>query len=480
MCGIIFGANTSTTIKGKKQKPININNIILNQYEDQESRGSKGFGILRINKNKKIEIDRACEPTKFMLDLYLKPSTMILAHHRQPTATENKIKQTHPIKVSNDMLNFDYYVVHNGLINNDDELRKIHMKLGFKYTTDCYEKRYQNYELKWNDSEAIAIELALFIENKIEKIRTNNGAAFTLIQVDKKTETAKKVFFGRNGSYSCLKMSKTRGNILISSEGKGNPVKENKLYSFDVKDPNMKLTSKNIPFGEIVKYVPPEKETTIPKGMENPRIAQEIISFEDGKTADEKEKEIKGNMITVVRNWININEDIVYDLIKTDPIFTDKKYKERRCEDFSNVIKGESTTVIKQEIEAELGEEEERISDIITNFKELCLTQKVTDEEKNFYLSQIANILTTMETLTNLASIRHADALEEELDDAMNSYTSEDRLLYDNLTGGIKREKRVERLLEKPQNNSFGFRRNQLDDDDEEAYYRSMGGFPIC
>jgi len=46
---------------------------------------------------------------------------MIIAHHRYPTSTKNLINQTHPIQVSNELLEHDYLVIHNGVITNDAE-----------------------------------------------------------------------------------------------------------------------------------------------------------------------------------------------------------------------------------------------------------------------------------------------------------------------------------------------------------------------
>ena len=123
MCGLIAAFNTSN----KK-----VNNIIINQYQDQYSRGVQGYGIIRISDTQKVEIDRACEATKFLLDLYMKDSNMIIAHHRHPTSTDNKMDQTHPMIISNKMLKKDYYIIHNGIVSNDKELKKKHEELGFK------------------------------------------------------------------------------------------------------------------------------------------------------------------------------------------------------------------------------------------------------------------------------------------------------------------------------------------------------------
>lgn len=434
MCGIIAGFNTTTprAKNAKATKAGNINDFIINQYEDQYNRGQKGFGIIRIAKNGKVEVDRATEPQKFLLDLYMKPATMIIAHHRTPTSTENKIQQTHPMKVSNKKLKFDYYVVHNGLISNDDELKKKHEELGFEYTTKCLEYVSQYYKKdpkeKWNDSEAIAIELALFIEGKITTIRTDNSAAFVVLQVGKKTGIAQKCFFGRNGFSSALNMSKSRGTMLISSEGKGDEVKENKLYSFNVRDEKMKLDSKNIVFKKEEKKVEIETEKTVAKHHASCRCrecdaADPTKEANDSKTESsvtiipiENEKpKVFDKVITAVRSWIDLDVDPIMDLDLDNAVFADKRYKENLCEEFKYQLKGCSAGAIKNQISDMLDEEVEKIEELIGNFKDICQSNKIEDAERNFFLAQIATFFKSMEAITDIASEEYqkAQAIED-------------------------------------------------------------------
>lgn len=242
MCGIIAAFKT-----GKKKKPVN--SFIINQFQDQISRGKEGFGIIRINQ-KSFEIDRATEPCKFLLDLYQNPSAMIIAHHRMPTSTANKLSQTHPILVSNSLLTHDYLIVHNGVIYNDEEIKKEHEKLDFKYQTEIettsnygeYYYRRQNF----NDSEVMAIEMALFIEGKIKGIRTRGSQAFIALQIEKKSQKPALVFFGRKDNP--LKMLREKNTLSLSSEGLGNQIEESVLYSFKVNDTKMKLQERKIEF----------------------------------------------------------------------------------------------------------------------------------------------------------------------------------------------------------------------------------------
>lgn len=439
MCGIIAGFNTTTpkAKNAKATKAEQINDGILTQYEDQYNRGQKGFGLIRIEPNGKINIDRATEPTKFLLDLYMKPATMIIAHHRQPTSTENKIQQTHPIHVSNKLLKFDYYAVHNGLISNDEELKKKHEELGFQYTTKCMEFTSQYYRKdakeKWNDSEAIAIELALFIEGKIKAIRTDNSAAFVILQVNKKTNIAQRCFFGRNGFSSALNMSKSRGKLFISSEGQGDEIKENKLYSFNIRDEKMKLDSRVIPFKKEEKPKEIEIEKTTQghhasckcidcvKADPSKKSSTAITDVSIIPVEDEKDT-TQGKVITSVRSWVDLEKDPVLDLDFDAAIFTDKNYKETACEEFRYKIKGSNTNTITSVLDDTLDEEIEKIADLCTNFKEICTTNKIELPERNFFISQIANLFKTMEAITDIASDEFLIAQQKEDEDDIRDY----------------------------------------------------------
>jgi predicted glutamine amidotransferase len=161
---------------------------------------------------------------------------MIMLHHRMPTSSENKISQTHPILVNNGSLKHKYLVVHNGVINNEDEMREKHMnQLGFVYTTD---RTTDTGKEEFNDSEALAIEVARFVEKQTSKIESIGSAAFIAYEIDKKTNKLLNVHFCRNSSP--LKLSMTRNKIRLSSEGEGEDVKENTMYSFSIKDFKLK------------------------------------------------------------------------------------------------------------------------------------------------------------------------------------------------------------------------------------------------
>jgi len=235
MCGIIGAFH-------QKNKD-NVNQEVVDIFEEQCDRGMKGFGVVGINGHSKPVILRSTEPAKFMFDLHKKGYNMMLVHHRTPTSTPNYLQQTHPILVSHEELKSDFLIVHNGIISNDIELEETHYKLGYGYTT-YYQESESKY--KFNDSESLAIEVARFIESKSKEIGTLGSAAFIALEMDKETEKVIQVHFGRNDR-NPLNLAATKGRILLSSEGKGSEVKPFMLYSFEPKG-DMKLKKRKMPF----------------------------------------------------------------------------------------------------------------------------------------------------------------------------------------------------------------------------------------
>lgn len=238
MCGIICAINTGTNT-------IPVNDAVLLQFEDQKERGMNGFGIIKIKDEGTYKIDRATEGYKFMWDIHADPVRKMIIHHRTPTSSDNRINQTHPIVVDNGSLKYKYYVVHNGIIQNDDEMKKEHESLGFIYSTQ--------EGTKFNDSECVAIEVARFIEKQIDKIGARGSATFVCIQIDKKTDKVIKLFFGRNTNP--LKMAKTRGKLFLSSTGQGNDIEADTLYECKL-DEDMKLSKRNMKFTEWIVTTP--------------------------------------------------------------------------------------------------------------------------------------------------------------------------------------------------------------------------------
>ncbi|MFA7301786.1 MAG: hypothetical protein WC069_05770 [Candidatus Shapirobacteria bacterium] len=437
MCGIIAAFNTNP-----KRKIESANDFVIDQYQEQFERGTRGFGIIRIDKKREIEIDRACEPTKFLMDLYTKKSNMIIAHHRTPTSTENKLNQTHPMYVSDKSLKHDYLVVHNGIVGNTKELHDKHEKLGFIYNTEySRELDYPNYTYKqdkWNDSESIAIEIALFIENKTEEIEMDNNAAFIVLQLEKKTLKAKEVFFGRNGIGSCLNMSKSKGKLRISSEGEGEEVEVNKLFSFKVADIKMKLSKRDMEFKkkEVEKPITPtnwpQGKTFLPAISPSTSVNTLLNALNNEKVDKEPESLTEAEVETEVyepRAWVTAEtwerdgEYLIY------PIQQNKGYLEEAKRDLSERMKNQTSMSMTHIIDDFMDEQIEAITDLVVEYKNQLMTRRF-NQKTDFteYTTQFFKMIKTIRECADAAENEYIETVntetEEEIADYNGTYNS--------------------------------------------------------
>ena len=219
MCGII-------AVIAKHGDMEKAREAMLEQYENQYSRGTRGFGLIEVTP-KSTRIRRATEPVKALIDITRSTAGILLFHHRTPTSTENTLATTHPMLVSNPELESDWYICHNGTIRNADELKKKHEALGYIYTTKHksnthYESAYWD---KFNDSEALAIELARYLEHKTKEVEWNGAAAFIGVKVNKKTGKPGLITYGK-GEGNPLQMKETPDNLIIASDIPGENVYE--------------------------------------------------------------------------------------------------------------------------------------------------------------------------------------------------------------------------------------------------------------
>lgn len=218
-------------------------------YEKQKGRGTQGFGCVAFTDNRIDNVFRSSKESDIFRDMRDLTSTSILFHHRFPTSTPNFKEASHPIFVSNPRLQFDYYVVHNGVITNDDSLKEKHEKLGYKYTTEMslvktsiwktLGEEYQESkvdDVQYNDSEAMAIELAESIESNDKEVRAYGSMAFICIQCTKKTETQESsivnIFYGRNTNPLILEDNGMY--FKLSSEGNGEEIESHKLFKYNL------------------------------------------------------------------------------------------------------------------------------------------------------------------------------------------------------------------------------------------------------
>ena len=395
MCGLL----TAINIANKRQKTESVNEWILNQYQDQYTRGQKGFGIILIDKKNKVTIKRATEPLKFLLDLNTNESEMILAHHRTPTSTENKIKQTHPIVVKHKSLKHDYLVIHNGIISNDDLVKEMHEKLGFIYTTET--EKISNWQT-FNDSEAVAIEAVRFIEKQTPSMATSGSMAVIALQINKKTNTAERLFFCRDGNP--LNMSKTRGKLRLSSEGEGNPIEEDIMYNCELKG-EMKLLKKTITYNALK-----EPEKTI-------HYSSMGYGGYDGKGYSDEDEGFGS------RHWRNTSKKQAAENSKSPA----ERSREEEIEDTLN--NEESIDLETMTAEERFGEYlDQEVDNIEDHVKDFALELNIKPEEANIEntITLITEVLERMKdtvlksnelfgrTIAQERAAREEDAIEED------------------------------------------------------------------
>ena len=228
MCGIIL-------VDKKQYKAAK--KSVWKRYENQKERGQSGFGFVAFDSGRLVKYARSANEKQIEEQLASCEAPLIMFHHRYPTSTANVAEAAHPIKVSNKMLEYDYYLIHNGIIRNDSELKKDHEKLGFAYTTKIVKKwittgqTYENQE--WNDSEALAIEIALLLEDKTDKVHAEGDYAFIVAQTTKAGRLSG-IYYGTNGG-NPITLTDDKNIFALQSEDGLRKVEAGKLFSYDWK-----------------------------------------------------------------------------------------------------------------------------------------------------------------------------------------------------------------------------------------------------
>jgi hypothetical protein len=211
MCGIVY----QHSLEGKP-----VNDSLLTVFDKQRNRGTEGFGLFDGLKN---HIVKTPNENKIIEWLCKFDSSMLLFHHRYPTSTINTKRTAHPHSTGDYFGKTQYVLVHNGVISNDEELHEAHAKMGITYGSETEENGY-------NDSEALLWDVALVLEGKRKKLKARGGIAFICIKVVK--GKPEKLYFGRN-SDKPLKMFRRSKAFWLSSEGLGDDIKTNTLYTYN-------------------------------------------------------------------------------------------------------------------------------------------------------------------------------------------------------------------------------------------------------
>lgn len=219
MCGIIY-------VKRKDNRPAY--KSVLKRYSVQKSRGKEGFGYVAIKDGKVVSYKRSPIEHEIIKMLRQEDAPEILFHHRFPTSTPNIEESAHPLMIINEHLTHNYFIAHNGVIRNTDEMKKKHEKMGIRYTTRLEAlaktplgKEYITGE-DWNDSESLAVETALCFDGVTKEIATTGPAAVIGLKLD--GDVVKERFFFRNHA-NPLVYYEDYNLTIIASEGKGETVK---------------------------------------------------------------------------------------------------------------------------------------------------------------------------------------------------------------------------------------------------------------
>lgn len=234
MCGLALAAN----------KKGNVGKRAFDLFTKQRHRGTLGFGYIGITNGVMTALERSKTEDGIKPTLLKERADLVLLHHRKPTSTENTLGTTHPIFVQNSELEYDYYVMHNGVISNDNELKTRHEALGYEYTTEFFSVEQAVYKdgrkevlnntgTSFNDSESLAIELARVIDGKKNRVEALGAAAFFVVQLKKNSEHVAQVYYGQNYGRQ-LGFKKKKGWTLVVSEH-GKEVPQMKLFCMDPK-----------------------------------------------------------------------------------------------------------------------------------------------------------------------------------------------------------------------------------------------------
>lgn len=212
MCGIVY----SQSFNGQP-----VIGTIKKRFNGQRERGVSGFGFFLPQENKLTHNTQEGRIMR-LLDRHEK-TTEVLFHHRIPTNTGNVRNGCHPYSTK-DFFENNYVLVHNGVLQNAEKLKKKHEALGIKYVS------LQEDGKTFNDSEALAYEMALFLEGKQEGIEAIGSIAFICTKRDSKGKPVA-VFFGRNVG-NPLVMKLTDKSLTLSSKGEGDVVPINELHTY--------------------------------------------------------------------------------------------------------------------------------------------------------------------------------------------------------------------------------------------------------
>jgi predicted glutamine amidotransferase len=225
MCGIVY----KRSFNGSP-----VNQAVKQMYKSQRGRGYEGFGFFLPLENR-LAHNTSEHRILDLLKNEAYESSEILFHHRFPTSTENRQNACHPFSTRANKHAFDhnYVLVHNGIVSNASTLKADHEK--------TYGIEYISVEHgKFNDSEALLYDVALFLDGKQTELKAQGSIAFIVKRDDGKT------YFARNTGSPLVYELTSRG-ITVRSEGSGTSTLVNQLYEFDAETKELSHSELTIP-----------------------------------------------------------------------------------------------------------------------------------------------------------------------------------------------------------------------------------------
>lgn len=204
----------------------------MEQFDKQRGRGTQGFGLFD---GQEKHIVKASKEDSILRWLCKYNSHTLLFHHRFPTSTINCKRCSHPFSTKDYFKDVQYILVHNGHISNSRTLRQKHSDLGIAYQSELQDGTF-------NDSEALLWDLALYLEGKQDSVTAYGGLAFIAIKLVK--GKMDKLYFGANNNP--LNLLRKKKDIFLSSEGEGQRIESDVLYTWNYK--TNRLTTRKVVF----------------------------------------------------------------------------------------------------------------------------------------------------------------------------------------------------------------------------------------
>lgn len=226
MCGIVY----SKSLIGRP-----VNKTIMKKYQDQRHRGTDGFGFYSPETNRLTHHPKEGRIMKLLRRN--KKATEVLFHHRMPTSTINVRNACHPFSTK-EYFKYNYVVVHNGVLYNERSLKAEHERRGIDYVSEQEDGSF-------NDSEALAYDIARYLEGEVPNLKAQGSIAFIAI---KREHNGKPLatYFGRNTGNPLI-MQHDEESLTLSSEGSGTVIDPDTLYCFNHETGRITRTPCKIP-----------------------------------------------------------------------------------------------------------------------------------------------------------------------------------------------------------------------------------------